>query len=127
VSNADWYARKLGQTVQQPQAQPGPPPLQPPSQTPMAPFPQFQQPQQPAGPPSSRNSAVCPECNSGNYMQATPTTGFRCYDCGYPIEQSGSRYGALQGARVEGSVRSSLGNDGTSNWNPQGIIGRIDG
>jgi hypothetical protein len=51
----------------------------------------------------------------------------RCYDCGYPISQSGSRYGALTGAKVEGTTKTSIGNDATSNWNPQGIIGRIDG
>jgi hypothetical protein len=51
----------------------------------------------------------------------------RCYDCGYPINQSGSRYGALTGAKVEGNVKAATGNDSASNWNPQGIIGRIDG
>jgi hypothetical protein len=51
----------------------------------------------------------------------------RCYDCGYPISQSGSRYGSLTGAKVEGSAKSAIGNDVQSNWNPQGIIGRIDG
>ena len=42
----------------------------------------------------------------------------RCYDCGYPVGQSGSRYGALTGARVEGNAKSALGNDVQSGWNP---------
>ena len=49
----------------------------------------------------------------------------RCYDCGYPLQQSGSRYGALTGANVEGPTKQSTGNDVTNNWNPQGVIGRI--
>jgi hypothetical protein len=51
----------------------------------------------------------------------------RCYDCGYPINQAGSRYGSLTGAKVEGSAKGAIGNDTQSNWNPQGIIGRVDG
>jgi hypothetical protein len=50
----------------------------------------------------------------------------RCYDCGYPLTQAGSRYGALTGASVEGSAKQANGNDVASNWNPQGIIGRIN-
>ena len=51
---------------------------------------------------------------------------WRCYDCGYPITQSGSSYGSLAGAHVEGSAKSARGNDTTNNFNPQGIIGRIN-
>ena len=51
----------------------------------------------------------------------------RCYDCGYPLEQSGSKYGALAGAHVEGDTQAARGNDQTNNYNPQQIIGRIDG
>jgi hypothetical protein len=51
----------------------------------------------------------------------------RCFDCGYPLEQSGSKYGQLAGAKVEGNAGQARGNDATNNWNPQGIIGRIDG
>jgi hypothetical protein len=50
----------------------------------------------------------------------------RCYDCGYPIQQSGSKYGALTGAHVEGSTKGARGNDATNNYNPQNIIGRIE-
>ena len=60
-------------------------------------------------------------------MSPAQNVGLRCYDCGYPIQQSGSKFGALTGAKVEGNTKSSIGNDIQSNWNPQGIIGRIDG
>ena len=50
----------------------------------------------------------------------------RCYDCGYPIQQSGSKYGALTGAHVVGDTKGARGNDPTNNYNPQNIIGRIE-
>ena len=127
MSNADWWARKLGTPapVQQQPMQQGLPPLAQPSQQPLSPLPQFQQ-QQPKL-QSAQQTEMCPQCGSENYMRPTPQIALRCYDCGYPIEQSGSRFGALTGAKVEGTTQASRGNDGVSNWNPQGIIGRIDG
>ena len=126
MSNADWWAKQLGgQPQQAPQvARPVNNPM-PPSQQPMTPY------SPPPPPPVSKaqsasQTASCPECGGTNYM-SVQNAAPRCYDCGYPISQSGSRYGSLTGAKVEGSVKSSLGNDGQSNWNPQGIIGRIDG
>jgi hypothetical protein len=90
----------------------------------------YQAPQQPAPPLSKAQSASqtqsCPECGGNNYM-SVQNAAPRCYDCGYPISQSGSRYGSLTGAKVEGSAKAARGNDIASNWNPQGIIGRIDG
>jgi ribosomal protein S27AE len=124
MSNADWWAKKLGESA--PAVQQGRPdglPPMPPSQQPMTPF-------QPQATPSSeraqsaRQTQSCPECGSGNYM-AVANAAPRCYDCGYPIQQSGSRYGALTGAHVEGPTQQAQGNDMTNNWNPQGIIGRI--
>lgn len=121
MSNADWWAKQLGAPAARPVDIPMPPTQQP--MTPYAP----PQPQQPASKAqSAKQTATCPECGGTNYMSVNNATP-RCYDCGYPISQSGSRYGSLTGAKVEGSVKSSLGNDGQSNWNPQGIIGRIDG
>lgn len=130
MSNADWWAKKLNN--QQPQQQqvgrPDPTPAMPPSQQPMVAMPTFQQAQNPSTEraASARQTASCPECGSANYM-AVQNAAARCYDCGYPISQSGSRYGTLTGAHVEGAAKQSIGNDATSNWNPQGIIGRIDG
>jgi ribosomal protein L37AE/L43A len=126
MNNADWWAKKLQQQQPQvPQSRPDPTPPMPMSQQPMQPMPSFQQPQTERA-QSAKQTATCPDCNSNNYMSVANAAP-RCYDCGYPIQQAGSKYGSLTGAHVEGSAKQSLGNDGTSNWNPQGIIGRIDG
>ena len=132
MSNADWWAKQLGAQPQAPQQQvpvaaprPANNPM-PPSQQPMTQF-QPVQPQQPASrAQSALQTASCPECGGTNYMSVQKAAP-RCYDCGYPISQSGSRYGSLTGAKVEGSAKSAIGNDVKSNWNTQGIIGRIDG
>ena len=127
MSNSDWWAKQLGAQPQVPQTRPADIPV-PPSQQPMTPYvpPQPQQPQQPnirIG--STGQTQLCPDCNSNNYM-AVQNAAPRCYDCGYPLQQSGSKLGSLTGAKVEGNIKSSLGNDTQSNWNPQGIIGRIE-
>lgn len=123
MNNADWWAKKLG-TPQVPQGRPDVSPPMPPSQVPMAPMPAFQQPQTSKA-QSANQVTTCPDCGSGNYF-AIQNAAPRCYDCGYPVQQSGSRYGNLAGAHVEGAAKQATGNDTTSNWNPQGIIGRID-
>lgn len=131
MNNADWWANKLAQTSgQTPQVgRPDPAPAMPPSQQPMQAMPTFQPNTQGTRPlPSSSQNNSCPDCGSSNYLSPNPQTiAFRCYDCGYPIQQSGSRFGGLAGAVVEGAAKQAIGNDSTSNWNPQGIIGRIDG
>ncbi len=124
MSNADWWAKQLGGQPQTPVQRPVNNPM-PPSQQPMAPMPQ------PAYvPPTSKalsasQTQTCPECGGSNYM-AVQNAAPRCYDCGYPITQAGSRYGSLTGAKVEGSAKGAIGNDVQSNWNPQGIIGRVN-
>jgi hypothetical protein len=125
MNNADWWARKLGQQAPAPQYRPDPSPMMPPSQQPMAPMPSFQQPPTERA-QSAKQTDSCPDCGSGNYMSVASAAP-RCFDCGYPLEQSGSGLGNLAGAHIEGEARSSLVNDSTNNWNPQGIIGRIDG
>lgn len=126
MNNADWWARKLQQ--QQPPAPPARTQSFPvaPSQTPMAQMPQIPQQRDPAERAmSAKQTANCPECFSTNYM-AVSNAAPRCYDCGYPLQQSGSRYGSLTGAHVEGDTKSARGNDATNNYNPQNIIGRIE-
>jgi hypothetical protein len=128
MSNQDWWASKL--TPQQPQSAPQTRPANlvpmPPSQQPMAAMPTFQPSQTAAEKAqSARQTASCPDCGSNNYM-AIQNAAPRCFDCGYPIEQQGSRYGSLAGAHVEGSTKQASGNDVQNNWNPQGIIGRIN-
>lgn len=127
MNNANWWANKLaGNAPQVPQGRPADVLPMPPSQQPMAPMPTFQPQVQTPKAQSASQVASCPNCGSGNYM-AVQNAAARCFDCGYPTEQSGSRHGTLTGARVEGQVRQANGNDVQSNWNPQGIIGRIDG
>ena len=126
MSNADWWAKQMGaQPAQQPRPANNP---MPPSQQPMTPYippqPQVQQPQTKAM--SAQQNQMCPNCSSANYMSVGGAK-LRCYDCGYPLEQSGSKYGSLTGAKVEGNTKSARGNDTANNWNPQGIVGRIDG
>ena len=125
MNNADWWAKKLGNPQPQQQGRSDPTPAMPPSQQPMAVMPNFQRPQTERA-QSAKQTATCPDCGSSNYM-AIQNAAPRCFDCGYPLEQSGSRFGNLAGAHVEGSARQASGNDSTNNWNPQGIIGRIDG
>jgi ribosomal protein L37AE/L43A len=74
---------------------------------------------------SAKQIQTCPECGSNNYMSVANAAP-RCYDCGYPLSQSGSKFGSLTGAKVEGNVKQSLGNDTQNNYNPQNIIGRIE-
>ncbi|CAB4123934.1 hypothetical protein UFOVP45_65 [uncultured Caudovirales phage] len=129
MSNADWWAARLGnqapQTQQAPARQLNLPPM-PPSQQPMPVMPSFQQTTTPDKAQSAKQTATCPDCGSTNFMAVSGAKP-RCFDCGYPIEQQGSRFGSTAGAHVEGTARAATGNDTTNNWNPQGIIGRIDG
>lgn len=127
MSNASWWANKLAQ--QNPQVQqgrPDPTPVMPPSQQPMAPMPSFQQPAvQTTLAQSASQNATCPDCRSVNYM-SIQNAAPRCFDCGYPLEQSGSRFGGLAGAHVEGAAKAAIGNSTTSGYNPQQIVGRVN-
>lgn len=125
MNNADWWAKKLGQQPQVPVGRPDPTPPMPPSQQPLAQMPSFQPVKDPSErAQSAKQTQMCPECNSANYM-AVQNAAPRCYDCGYPIQQSGSRYGSLTGAHVDGAAKQASGNNVQNNWNPQQIIGRI--
>lgn len=86
----NWWADKLG--TPRPTSTP---PLAPPSQVPMTqmPVPTYQPPSQPNLPQSAMNAQRCPGCGSGNYGSPAPEAKARCYDCGYPIQQSGSGVG----------------------------------
>ena len=126
MSNSDWWAKQLGTQPQvlQPRTENVP---MPPSQQPMT---SYTPPQPQINPTISKAQSasqthMCPDCGSNNYM-AVANAAPRCYDCGYPLSQSGSKFGSLTGAKVEGNIKSSLGNDTHNNYNPQQIIGRID-
>lgn len=127
MSSANWWANKLG--AQQPAAQPRPADIpMPPSQQPMTPYtaPQPQMNPNVSKAQSANQTQTCPDCYSNNYMSVAGAAP-RCYDCGYPLQQSGSKYGSLTGAKVEGTTKSARGNDTANNFNPQQIVGRIDG
>lgn len=124
MSNSDWWAKQLGAQPQVPQIRPADIPM-PPSQQPMTRF-ESPTPQQPTTKAqSAKQVQTCPECGSNNYMSVANAAP-RCYDCGYPLSQSGSKFGSLTGAKVEGNIKQSLGNDTQNNYNPQSIIGRIE-
>lgn len=126
MSNADWWAKKLN--APQPQVPQGRPinnvPM-PPTQQPLPQMPVFQAQQPQSKAQSAARTSTCPDCGSSNYFSATPQTAERCFECGYPVQQSGSRFGGLAGAHVEGAATQARGNDATNNWNPQGIIGQV--
>jgi hypothetical protein len=69
---------------------------------------------------SAAQNMPCPECGGGKYMSPPGRQDIapRCIDCGYPVQQSGSRYGALTGAKIEGNAKGAIGNSPTSGWNP---------
>lgn len=124
MNSADWWAKQLGTQV--PQAQPRQETIpMPPSQKPMTSTPPST-PQMPSKARSTMQIQSCPDCGSSNYMSPQPNIALRCYDCGYPIQQSGSKFGSLTGAQVQGQTQAARGNDTTNNYNPQHIIGRVD-
>jgi hypothetical protein len=120
MSNS-WWADKLGTTPAAP------------AQRPVAPV--YQQPvptyQPPAAPPvqqrlpASATAPRCPNCSSGNYV-GTMETKSRCYDCGYPVQQSGS---GTPGVRLPtapgGTVQQAKQLNTANNFNPNVIIDKI--
>jgi len=128
VTSNNWWSQKLGGA--QPRSTPPTQPYQPPQQAPVQPQ-QPQQPQQyappqqePRTPASARQSGSCPGCGSGNYGQVTPESRARCYDCGYPITQSGTGVAGVRqptGGAVQPAKQLSTAN----NFNPTTIIGHI--
>lgn len=125
MSNS-WWANKLGQ--QQPRPADLPP--MPPSQQPMTRY-TPPTPQQPNLPPSSAGPTQCPGCRGNNYAKigqqvtasgAVPT--YRCYDCGYPLVQSGSGLGGANSAPSQGPTQAAK-QVPTGGWNPTTIVDRI--
>ena len=117
---SDWWSRKLANT---PNTQPAttqnratPPVVQP--------APMTHTPSGNALPQSAMNASRCPNCSSGNYGKSTPEARARCYDCGYPIQQSGS---GAPGVRVptEGPTQAAKQVSTANNFNPNIIIGKI--
>jgi len=123
-NSTDWFSRKMGASAPQPQQQPV---YQQPVQQ-QAPAPQMPQAQPQAQPQASVSASRCPGCGSGNYGSSpmAPESRARCYDCGYPLQQSGSGMGtgitsgpAASGPAIPAKQVQAGG------WNPQTIIGHI--
>lgn len=76
-------------------------------------------------PASATSQSRCPGCGSGNYGSADPSARARCYDCGYPIQQSGSGVGkGIAGPQPKGPTQASR-QVTTGGFNPTTIIGHI--
>lgn len=122
MSNS-WWNNKLGTT---PQPASNYPSQVTPQQVPQQQVPQ-QAPQQGGRLPMSATSYDrCPNCASGNYgkMPGVPEAKSRCYDCGYPIVQSGT---GMPGMHIpsNGNTVAATQINTANNFNPNTIIDRI--
>jgi hypothetical protein len=121
MTSSSWWANKLNNGQQKPASTPQYVAPQPAT---------YAQPQNPQYPPTQQltpSAPRCPNCNSGNYGGGTPEARARCYDCGYPITQSGSGLGTgiTSGPKPTGPVLPAK-QVATGGWNPQTIIGKIE-
>lgn len=126
MNNASWWAQKLGT----PQAVSPLPPTQP---TIPQSFNQgnTEQPAFSKPPVSAPQVSSCPGCGSGNYTKVGSVVtargqmdSYQCYDCGYPVQQSGSGVGGVASSS-SGPARPARQVEG-GGWNPQTIVGRIE-
>jgi len=117
MSSNNWFAGKMGTSMPAPPT----PPVTPPQTPVYNPVPQQPQGQQRL-PQSAVAASRCPGCGSGNYGSADPNTKARCYDCGYPIQQSGSGLGTgITGNQASGPAQPARQVSKSSNWNPQNV------
>ena len=122
--SSNWWTQKLGSPTPAPIPTPPVGPTQP---VPFNPVPQQPLPQEaPMLPQSALTQTRCPGCGSGNYGSVTPETKARCYDCGYPIQQSGSGIGkGVSQPGGSGAATPARQVSTANNFNPQTIIDRI--
>ena len=130
MANNDWWANKLGgktgSSSSTPAVGPAPNvPYSPPAQQPNVQVnydPENDQLVSKAR--TSRMSDRCPECNSGNYFAPQGTQRMRCYDCGYPVIQSGSGAGMPSGSSA-GPTQAAKQVGQKGGFNPNIIVDRI--
>ena len=125
MNSSSWWAQKLGAQPQPQVPRQAPPPAYTPPTLPAAPAPSMS-PQRPPG--GADPAGRCPSCGSGNYVQVGSIVGMngsvptmRCYDCGYPLTQSGT---GIHGIAPTGPTQKAvqIPNGG---WNPGTIIGHL--
>lgn len=118
---SDWWSKKLGTNITPQNTQSAPQSTPPVAQ----PAPMTHTPSGNRLPQSAMNSSSCPHCGSGNYGKSSPDTRARCYDCGYPLQQSGT---GTPGVRLpsNGAAEPAKQLDTANNFNPTTIIGKIE-
>ena len=125
TSSSNWWAQKLGSPAPAPRPAVQQPPVYVPPAPPAAPPPSVNPPRPPGGAdPQGR----CPSCGSGNYVATGSIVtmngsvpSMRCYDCGYPITQSGTGISGIAPNAPAGKA-IQIPNGG---WNPGTIIGHL--
>lgn len=70
-----------------------------------------------------RQEDFCPSCHSSNYMSAPNSTYSRCFDCGYPMVQSGTGVGSTTTEKGAAKKATQVAGDG---FNPSVIVGRVE-
>lgn len=123
--SSSWWADKLG--AQQPATRPAQPatyaqPPSYPSQTPPAAVSAASDGRR--LPASAMSPERCPNCSSGNYGKMTPESKARCYDCGYPLTQSGT---GMPGVHIpsNGNTEAAKQISTANNFNPGVIVDKI--
>ena len=131
MATNDWWAKKLG--TPNPTTRQATPPTSP---APSVPYvPQRQQPnvtvnydpdvdQLVTKAQSAKRSDTCPDCRSGNYFAPQGTQRMRCYDCGYPITQTGSGV-AGTGGSSSGPTQKAIQVGQNGGFNPNIIVDRM--
>mgnify|MGYP006284106419 CR=1 FL=1 len=131
MTNNDWWAKKLGTPGQRSTTPPTSPPpgnvYRPPApvQNPQVAY-DPQQDQLVTRAQSAKMLDRCPGCGSGNYMAPMGTKLQRCYDCGYPLVQSGTGAGTPSGSASSGPTIAAKQVGQNDGFNPQIIVGRVD-
>jgi hypothetical protein len=124
MNSSNWWANKLAQgtPTQAPMPQAPPPQATPPT----TPQPAYLPPdlQERRLPESATSNSRCPGCGSGNYGSGIPNVRARCYDCGYPITQTGTGVSGVS-TPSEGPVQAAKQVSTQNNFNPQTIIGKV--
>jgi hypothetical protein len=117
----DFYSKRFGG----PAHPAGPPPQRPAAAPPAPPPPTEPHYQRPT--PSSLDDEHCPSCASANYMRSPqhPNTAKKCFDCGYPLVQSGTGVGGVGSKGTDGTVHKAT-QPASGGYHPTTIVGRVE-